>query len=94
MRCFLKSPCLFPGKQQFTKAGAIFSRKIARSRIHVERAIERIRNYTILDKISFRQRLHCNMIVQVCAALVNLQSPIIDGIFDTEKDIDFIVTTN
>ena len=91
---FLNLPAFLRGKDKFTRAEAIFSREIARSRIHVERAIERLRNYRILDKISARQRSYCDVIVQVCSALVNLQSPIIGHIFEgeREKDIDFLVT--
>ena len=50
-------------------------------RIHVERAIERLRNYKILGYINGHLRPFTDMIVQVCAALVNLQTPIIAGIF-------------
>ena len=91
---FLNLPAFLRGKDKFTRAEAIFSRKIARSRIHVERAIERLRNYKILEKISARQRWYCDIIVQVCSALVNLQSPIIESIFDLEgeNDIDFSIT--
>jgi len=38
----LSLPAFLSSKDKFTKEEAIFSRKIARSRIHVERAIERV----------------------------------------------------
>lgn len=90
---FLNLPAFLRGKKQFTKEEAIFSRKIARSRIHVERAIERMRNYTILEKIFAKERWYCDTIVQVCGALVNLQSPLIDGVFkfNDGNDIDFAI---
>ena len=69
---FLNLPAFLQGKDKFTQAEAIFSRKIARSRIRVGHAIERMQNYKILEKISTKQRWHCDAIVQVCAALVNL----------------------
>ena len=89
---FLNLPAFLRGKKQFTKA--IFSRKIARSRIHVERAIERMRNYAILTKVAAKERWYCDVIVQVCGALVNMQSPLIQGVFEIDsgnKDIDFTI---
>lgn len=78
----LNLPAFLYGKKQFTKEEAVFSHKIARSRIHVERAIERLRNYRILNKITYNEREYVSVIVQVCATLVNLQSPIIGNIFE------------
>ena len=83
---FLNLPSFLTGKARFTKAEAIFSRKIARSRIHVERAIERLRNYRILNSISANQRPIASKLVQVCASLVNLQSPVLYGIFKGQND--------
>ena len=77
----LNLPAFLSGKERFSKAEAILSRKISRSRIHVERAIERLRNFKILQALETNQRQLANKIVQVCAALVNLQSPVISGIF-------------
>ena len=91
---FLNLPAFLRGKKQFTKEEAIFSRKLARSRIHVERAIERMRNYAILEKISAKERSYCDIIVQVCGVLVNLQAPLIGGIFEMESsssNIDFVL---
>ena len=88
---FLNLPAFLRGKSKFSKAEAIFSTKIARSRIHVERAIERLRNYNVLKKISAHERCFADKLVQVCAALVNFQSPIIGKIFENEEenDVDF-----
>ena len=79
---YLNLPAFLSGKTQFTKNEAIFSRKIAGCRIHVERAIERLRNYKILDNTDSRLRPFLSKIVQVCAVLVNFQSPIISGVLD------------
>ena len=78
----LNLPAFLRGKKQLTKEEAVFSHKLSRSRIHVERAIERLRNFRIVDKLPAKQRLFISLVVQVCSALVNLQSPIIAGIFD------------
>ena len=79
---YLNLPAFLSGKTQFTKNEAIFSRKIAGCRIHVERAIERLRNYKILDNTDSRLRPFLSKIVQVWAVLVNFQSPIISGVLD------------
>ena len=79
---FLKLPPFLSGKSQFIKEEALFCKKIASSRIQVERAIGRMRNYKILNLISCKFRPFCNKIVQVCSALVNLQSPLNSGILD------------
>ena len=70
---FLNLPAFLAGKVQLTKQESIFSRKIAACRIHVERAIERLRNYKILDLITAPLRQFVDKLVQVCAALVNMQ---------------------
>ncbi|XP_065057293.1 uncharacterized protein LOC135685315 [Rhopilema esculentum] len=79
---FLNLPPFLSGKKQFSKEEAMFCKKIASQRIHVERAIERLRNYKILNLITTNLRPWCNKLVQTCAALVNLQSAIINGVFD------------
>ena len=78
---FLNMPAFLCGKRKFTKEEAVYSRKLAGCRIHVERAIERMRNYKILEYINAPLRPFADRIVQVCAVLVNLQTPIIAGIF-------------
>ena len=61
----------------FTRQESIYTIKIARARIHVERAIGRIKAYRVLDFIPSHMRSSASMILQVCAALVNLQNPLI-----------------
>uniref|UniRef100_A0A8D8XB18 DDE Tnp4 domain-containing protein n=1 Tax=Cacopsylla melanoneura TaxID=428564 RepID=A0A8D8XB18_9HEMI len=58
---------------QFTKNEVLATKQIARARIHVERAIGRLKNFRILDFIAPNFREHATKIVQVCACLVNLQ---------------------
>ena len=78
----LNLPPFLSGKAHLSKEEAIFCKKIASQRIHVERAIERLRNYKILNLISAKLRPFSDILVQSCAALVNLQTPIISGVFD------------
>lgn len=54
--------------------------KIARARIHVERANERIKNFEILRHIPAKYRALSNEILQVCCCLVNLQAPLLKEI--------------
>jgi len=79
-------PAFLSGKKKFSKEEAVYSRKVAGCRIHVERAIERLRNYKILGYINSHLRPFADKIVQVCAVLVNLQTPIIADIFQGYKD--------
>jgi hypothetical protein len=67
----------FLNQAQFTVAQAELTVRIARARIHVERGIQRIKCFKILDFIPSH---YCNLsteIFQLCAALVNLQFPLI-----------------
>lgn len=70
-------------RQQFTRTEVQLTTRIARARIHVERAIERIKNYAILSHIPAHYRPWASKIFQLCAALVNLQSTIIGEIRET-----------
>ncbi|KAL1448804.1 hypothetical protein WDU94_000064 [Cyamophila willieti] len=47
--------------------------QITKARIHVEKAIVRLKSFRILDHILIDVREHSNKIVQTCAALVNMQ---------------------
>ena len=62
---FLNLPAFLSGKTQFTKEEAIFSRKVADCRIHVERAIQRLKTYKILDYVNTPLRPFIDKIVQV-----------------------------
>lgn len=69
-------------RSQFTKEEVMMTTRIARARIHVERAIERIKNFKILSNIPAHYRSWARKIFQLCSALVNMQTPIIDDIRD------------
>ena len=76
----LNIPPFLSSKSHFTKEEAQLCYKIGRSRIHVERANERIKNYCILDHIPSQYRHLSTKIFQVCVALVNLQTPLLKDI--------------
>lgn len=78
----LNMPPFLAGKAQFSKEEARFCKEIATCRIHVERAIERVRNYKILQLITCKMRPYVDQLVQVCGALVNCQSPTINGVLE------------
>lgn len=58
---------------QFSKEQVLVTRQIARARIHVERAISRLKSFRILDFLTPNMRVYACKIMQTCAALVNLQ---------------------
>lgn len=79
----LNIPPFLTNKTHFTKEEAELCYKIGRSRIHVERANERIKNYTILDHIPAQYRHVSTKIFQLCCCLVNLQAPLLKEIADS-----------
>ncbi len=79
----LNIPPFLRGKAQFTTEEAQMCRKIARARIHVERANERIKNYSILSHIPQAYRPFIDKIFQLCCILVNFQAPLLK---EVEKD--------
>ena len=68
-------PFLNNGK--FTESEAKATKSIARCRIHVERANARLKDFKILSFIPSYFRCHVDILFQLCAALVNLQFPLI-----------------
>lgn len=66
-----------PGKRlnsQMTKAEVEKTEKVANLRIHVERAINRIKCFRIFKTtLPITMIHHCDDIVRVCAALCNLK---------------------
>ena len=68
-------PFLF--SPQFTPSEVIETRNIARARIHVERAIRRIKVFGIIKCIPKIYFKFVNVIFQVCAALTNFENPLI-----------------
>ena len=73
----LNIPPFLLNKASFTKEEASLCYKIARSRIHVERVNERMKNYSILNHIPANYRPLSTKIFQLCGCLVNLQAPLL-----------------
>ncbi|XP_068691524.1 uncharacterized protein [Montipora foliosa] len=69
----------------FTESEAKKTKSIARARIHVERANARLKDFKILTFIPYYLKCYADVIFQLCAALVNLQFPLIkEGCEGTE----------
>ena len=82
-------PFLEHGK--FTKSEIIATKQIANCRIHVERANARIKDFKILSYIPAKLRSHADKIVQLVAALVNFQFPLIKECNEgTQFDSQFV----
>lgn len=63
-----------------TKAEVLLTKRIASLRIHVERVIRRIREFSLLEPHSTLNHAimpHIDDVVTIAAALINLQGPII-----------------
>ncbi|XP_062612902.1 uncharacterized protein LOC134274651 [Saccostrea cucullata] len=76
----LNIPAFLTSRGQFTQPEAELCYKIARARIHVERANERIKNFEILHHIPSTYRAMSTVIFQLCSSLVNLQAPLLKEI--------------
>lgn len=63
--------------KQFTPNQIARNKLISTSRVHVERVIQRIKEYNILDCIPSHYRCIATMLFQLCSALVNLQRPVL-----------------
>lgn len=79
-RVKLNIPPFMKGKAQLSEEEAIATRRIASVRIHVERAIQRLKSFKIFDKAlpSCFLDIIDDMLV-ICAALCNFRSPLIKG---------------
>ena len=66
---------------QFNERELLETRRIASPRIHVERAMERMKNYHILDfdPITLSKNGTIDMIFVVCAMLSTFLPPLVDG---------------
>ena len=62
---------------QLTESERTITRRIASVRIHVERAIERIKNYQILHSIPNSMHNNVNQVFFVCAILTNFLPPLV-----------------
>ena len=74
----LNIPPFMEGRKQLPADEVLRGRQIASLRIHVERVIGRIKNYTILKStLPISMSRIANQIVSVCAWLVNFQAVVI-----------------
>lgn len=65
-------------KGKFTRAEAVQCAKIARARVHVERVIQRIREYSMLrNKLQWRLTPYIDDVLMIVCALVNLSPPVL-----------------
>ena len=67
----------FLQNRKFTASEIKATKNIARCRIHVERANARLKDFKILNFVPPYLRCYADKVFQVCAALVNLQFPLI-----------------
>ncbi len=65
------------GNEQLSEYALVETRRIASIRIYIERAIERIKNYHILDYVpmSMCQNKLIDQLFFVCGLLTNIQPP-------------------
>ena len=73
----LNIPPFLKGKLQLSQADLVETRRIASLRIHVERAMERLKNFHIFDKPlppSFSDT--ANQVFYICAVLTNFYPPL------------------
>ncbi|XP_070560942.1 uncharacterized protein [Ptychodera flava] len=76
--CTLNIPPFTRGKTQLSQKEIERGRQISYLRIHVERAIERIKRFRILQGVFPLKRIHLlNDIITVCAAITNLLPPLV-----------------
>ena len=74
---YLNIPAFSEGKQLSARAVGK-SRKIASVRIHVERAMERLKNFKIVQGvIPLQLKNSLNQVLTICAVLSNLQDPLV-----------------
>ena len=66
-------PAFLKGKHQLSAREVETSRRMSRVRIHVERMMERLKNFRILsERMSLNMVPHADSIMTICAAITNL----------------------
>ena len=73
----LNHPPSLQGRDQLTEGEVVETRRIASLRIHVERAIERIKNFCILHKMPNNLCPQASRLVRVCTFLTTLMPPLV-----------------
>lgn len=74
----LAIPPFSRGKKQFSQREVEMARRLSRSRIHVERAIERIKNFQILKHtLPISLIKFADDILEICGALTNLMPKLV-----------------
>ena len=73
----LNHPPFLRGKKQFSEEELVTTRRIASLRIHVERAIERIKNYQICQHFPANVCTQASRIIRVCTYLTALMPPLL-----------------
>ncbi|XP_021377688.1 uncharacterized protein LOC110465884, partial [Mizuhopecten yessoensis] len=87
LRVKLNIPAFTRGKDQLSEVDVTQTRRIANVRIHVERAIRRLKVFKILsDVIPVSCAKKADDILIVCSALVNLGNALIKDAVDGEND--------
>ncbi|KAK3918331.1 Protein ALP1-like [Frankliniella fusca] len=77
----------FKETPQFTRGQVFQTLQIAKSRIHVERAILRVKYFHILDKIPHSLFQFASKVFQVCAGLTNLRCSLIREVEDAMREM-------
>ena len=86
----LNMPPFLRDKKQFEENELIITRRIASLRIHVERAMERIKNFHIFDR-----SLPADRLFFVCCALTNFHPPFSHCMYvSNKKKHDCIIITD
>ncbi|KAK8786042.1 hypothetical protein V5799_007592 [Amblyomma americanum] len=74
----LNVPAFTKGKSQLSEEEVTRTRRIASVRIHVERAINRIKTYRIFKQaLPIKSKKTISQMILVCAGLCNLKGPLI-----------------
>ena len=82
--CFLIMPSIKSGGTQFSHSDNIYSYRVASLRIHVERAIERLKTFAVLQFLEEPLYKYINDILLVLAYVCNNMDPLIK-VKDDEK---------
>ena len=82
----LNLPPFLRGKEQLTEEEVVKTRRIASLHIHVERAIERIKSFCILDHFPVSMCSVASRLVKVCTFLTVLKPPLVPPSKDDTGD--------